>query len=209
MKVLLVDDHAIVRSGLRRLLAAQPHAQISEAATGRDALALVQADRPDLVVLDLNLPDLGGFELLRRILREHPPARVLVLSMHVQASFAARAIQAGACGYMSKNAAPAELLKALRVVAEGGRYIEAEIAQAVALQTATAPDPANRLTERDLEIVRQLGAGRSLTEIATALGLGYKTVANACTQIKAKLGVGRTADLIRLGAEAGEAKPLP
>jgi two-component system, NarL family, invasion response regulator UvrY len=209
MKVLLIDDHAIVRSGLRRLLAVHPHWQIIEAATGRDALALVQAERPDLVVLDLNLPGLGGFELLRRILREHPLARVLVLSMHVQASFAARAIQAGACGYMSKNAAPAELLKALRTVAEGSRYIEAEIAQAVALQPVAAPDPAHRLSERDLEIVRLLGAGRSLTEIAAALGLGYKTVANSCTQIKAKLGVGRTADLIRLGAAAGEAKPFP
>ncbi|MFL5289117.1 MAG: response regulator [Rhodopila sp.] len=209
MKVLLIDDHAIVRSGLRRLLAAQPHWQIAEAATGLDAITLMQADRPDLVVLDLNLPGLGGFELLRRILREHLPARVLVLSMHVQASFAARAIQAGARGYMSKNAAPAELLKALRVVADGGRYIEAEIAQAMALQTAAAPDPTHMLSERDLEIVRLLGAGRSLTEIAATLGLGYKTVANTCTQIKAKLGVGRTADLIRLGAAAGEAKPFP
>jgi two-component system, NarL family, invasion response regulator UvrY len=207
MKVLVVDDHAIVRSGLRRLLAAQPRWQIAEAATGRDALTHIQTDRPDLVVLDLNLPGLGGFELLRRILRDHPSARVVVLSMHVQAGFASRAIQAGACGYMSKNAAPAELLKALRVVAEGGRYIEAEIAQAMALQTAATLDLTNALTERDLEIVRLLGAGRSLTEIAAALGLGYKTVANTCTQIKAKLGVGRTADLIRLGA--GEAKPFP
>jgi two-component system invasion response regulator UvrY len=161
------------------------------------------------VVLDLNLPGLGGFELLRRILREHPSARILVLSMHVQASFAARAIQAGACGYMSKNATPAELLKALRVVAEGGRYIEAEIAQAMALQTATTPNPTNALTERDLEIVRLLGAGRSLTEVAATLGLSYKTVANTCTQIKAKLGVSRTADLIRLGAAADETKPFP
>lgn len=209
MKVLLIDDHAIVRSGLRRLLTAEPHWQIAEAATGHEALVQIQADQPDLVVLDLNLPGLGGFELLRRILREHPPTRILVLSMHVQASFAARAIQAGACGYMSKNAAPAELLKALRVVAEGGRYIEVEIAQAVALQTATASDPANRLSERDLEIVRLLGAGHSLTEIAAALGLGYKTVANTCTQIKAKLGVSRTADLIRLGTAAGDAEPLP
>jgi len=209
VKVLLIDDHAIVRSGLRRLLTAEPHWQIAEAATGHEALVQIQADQPDLVVLDLNLPGLGGFELLRRILREHPPTRILVLSMHVQASFAARAIQAGACGYMSKNAAPAELLKALRVVAEGGRYIEVEIAQAVALQTATASDPANRLSERDLEIVRLLGAGHSLTEIAAALGLGYKTVANTCTQIKAKLGVSRTADLIRLGTAAGDAEPLP
>jgi two-component system, NarL family, invasion response regulator UvrY len=152
-------------------------------------------------VLDLNLPGIGGFELLRRIRAECPPVRVLVLSMHVEARFAARAMQAGACGYVSKNAAPAELLKALRVVAEGGRYIEAEIAQELALRTVTAPEPATLLSERDREIVRLLGAGRSLAEIAEALGLGYKTVANTCAQIKAKLGVSRTADLIRLSSE--------
>jgi DNA-binding NarL/FixJ family response regulator len=205
MKALLVDDHAIVRGGLRRLLASMPQWEIAEAANGRDALGLVQTERPDLVVLDLNLPGIGGFELLRRIVAEHPAARVLVLSMHAEARYAARAIQAGARGYMSKNAAPAELLKALRTVGEGGRYIEHEIAQEMALQTVAAPDPHAVLTERDLEIVRLLGAGRSLNEIAEALGIGYKTVANSCTQIKAKLGVGRTADLIRLGVVAGDA----
>jgi DNA-binding NarL/FixJ family response regulator len=193
MKALLVDDHAIVRGGLRRLLASR---EILEAANGRDALSLVQAERPDLIVLDLNLPGIGGFELLRRILEEHPAARILVLSMHTEARYATRAIQAGARGYMSKNAAPAELLMALRTVGEGGRYIENEIAQEMALQTSAGPAV---LSERDLEIVRLLGAGRSLSEIAEALGIGYKTVANSCTQIKAKLGVGRTADLIRLG----------
>lgn len=205
MKALLIDDHAIVRSGLRRLFAALPQWEILEAANGRDALALVQAERPDLVVLDLNLPGIGGFELLRRILVEHPAARTLILSMHTEARYASRAIQAGARGYMSKNAAPAELLKALRAVAEGGRYIESGIAQEMALQTATAADRRAALTERDLEIVRLLGAGRSLSEIAEMLGIGYKTVANSCTQIKAKLGVSRTAELIRLGVVAGDA----
>jgi two-component system, NarL family, invasion response regulator UvrY len=202
MKVLLIDDHAIVRGGLRRLLGALPW-QVFEAANGRDALVLVRAESPDLVVLDLNLPGIGGFELLRRIVTECPATRIMVLSLHVEARFAARAMQAGARGYMSKNAAPAELLKALRVVAEGGRYIEAEIAQELALQTAGVSDPQTQLSERETEIVRLLGAGRTLTEIAGTLGLGYKTVANACTQIKTKLGVGRTADLIRLSFDLG------
>lgn len=197
MKALLVDDHAIVRGGLRRLLATLPW-EIKEAADGRDALILVRAEQPDLVVLDLNLPGIGGFELLRRILVEAPGTRIVVLSMHIDSRFATRAMQAGARGYVSKNAAPAELLQALRVVAEGGRYIEAAIAQELALQTVSTPDPQTLLSERDMEIVRLLGAGRSLTEIADTLGLGYKTVANNCTQIKTKLGVSRTADLIRL-----------
>jgi two-component system, NarL family, invasion response regulator UvrY len=205
MKALLVDDHAIVRGGLRRLIAALPWAVI-EAANGRDALVLVRAEQPDLVVLDLNLPGIGGFELLRRILTESPATRIMVLSMHIEARFAARATQAGARGYMSKNAAPAELLKALRVVAEGGRYIEAEIAQELALSTAAMTDPQTLLSARELEIVRLLGAGQSLNEIAETLGLGYKTVANTCTQIKTKLGVSRTADLIRLSFDLEAAK---
>lgn len=203
MKVLLVDDHAIVRSGLRRLFAVLPGVQITEAATGRDALALVRAERPELVILDLNLPGLGGLELLRRVLTEHPEARVVVLSMHAEALYATGALRAGAVGYLSKNASPEELLEAVRRVAEGGRYIEAEIAQVLVLQAAETGNLTERLTERDLEIMRLLGHGRSLSNIADALGVSYKTVANTCTQIKAKLGVARTVDLVRLSIEKG------
>lgn len=205
MKVLLVDDHAVVRSGLRRLLADLPRAEVGEAATGREALAAVRDAPPDLVVLDLNLPGLGGLELLRRLLLEHPAARVLVLSMHAEALYASRALRAGASGYLSKNASPEELLEAVRRVAEGGRYIEAEIAQELALQLAAAEGPLERLSGRDLEILRLLGDGRGLAEIADALGVSYKTVANACTGIKAKLGVTRTTDLVRLAIEMGVA----
>lgn len=203
MRFLLVDDHAVVRSGLRRLLAHLPGVEISEAAEGRAALATVRAERPDVVLLDLNLPGLGGLELLRRVLLEHPAARVMVLSMHAEALYAARALQAGAAGYLSKNASPEELLEAIRRVAAGGRYIEGEIAQELALQTATTGDTVERLTSRDLEILRLLGGSKSLAQIAEALGISYKTVANACSGIKAKLGVTRTSDLVRLSIEMG------
>jgi two-component system invasion response regulator UvrY len=203
MKTLLVDDHAIVRAGLRRLLATVPGIEIIEAASGRDALIVVRAERPDLVLLDLNLPGIGGFELLQRIVTEHEAARVLVLSMHAESLYASRAMQAGARGYMSKNASPEELLEAVRRVGDGGRYIEAEIAQELATRTQDSSHPMKQLSERDLEIVRLLGEGRSLAEIAEALGVGYKTVANTCSQIKAKLGVSRTADLVRLSFEFG------
>ena len=204
MKVLLVDDHAVVRAGLRRLLASFGDAEVAEAATGREALALVRSMRPDLVVLDLNLPGLGGLELLRRIRHEHETAAVMVLSMHAEALYAARALRAGAVGYLSKNASPEELLEAVRRIADGGRYIEAEIAQELALQAAEAGgNPLEQLSGRDLEIMRLLGEGRSLAEIADALGISYKTVANACTAIKAKLGAARTADLVRLSIEMG------
>jgi two-component system invasion response regulator UvrY len=202
LKVLLIDDHAVVRAGLRRLFAALPEMEIFEAASGREALGVVRAERPALILLDLNLPGLGGLELLRRILIEHPPARVVVLSMHAEALYATRAMRAGAAGYLSKNASPEELLEAVQRVLDGGRYIEAEIAQGLALHVSEA-GPMGRLTERDLEIMRQLGDGRSLSEIAAALGVSYKTVANTCTQIKVKLGVARTADLVRLSIDRG------
>jgi DNA-binding NarL/FixJ family response regulator len=203
MKILLVDDHAIVRAGLRRLLATIPNAALIEAATGRDAIARYREQRPDVVILDLNLPGIGGLELLQRLLIDDPSACVLVFSMHAEAIYASRALQTGAKGYMSKNAAPDEVLLAVRRLAEGGRYVENEIAQELALQSAPEGHPLHHLTERDMEIMRLLGEGRSLAEIATELGVGYKTIANTCSQIKAKLGVARTADLIRLSIEMG------
>tara|TARA_R110000868_G_scaffold352272_2_gene613540 strand:+ start:1057 stop:1677 length:621 start_codon:yes stop_codon:yes gene_type:complete len=203
MKVLIVDDHAIVRDGLKRLLSALPAVQTSEVATGRDAMGAYKKERPDLVLLDLNLPGIGGLELLRRLLLEDKSAKILIVSMHAEVHFTARALQAGARGYVSKNAAPDELIKAVQRVAAGERYIENEIAQELALQNVPGDHPLGQLSERDIEIMRLLGEGRSLTEIAEALGVGYKTVANTSSQIKSKLGVARTADLIRLSIEMG------
>jgi two-component system invasion response regulator UvrY len=198
-----VDDHAIGRSGLRRLFAALPDVRIHEAATGREALAVVRAERPALILLDLNLPGLGGLELLRRLLIEQPEARVVVLTMHAEALYATRAMRAGAAGYVSKNASPEELLEAVRRVAAGGRYIETEIAQKMALQATETGTLMEPLTERDLEIMRLLGDGQRLSDIADALGVSYKTVANTCSQIKTKLGVARTVDLVRLSIDRG------
>ena len=198
MSILLVDDHALVRAGLKRLLAAQAAGEILEAATGRDALALIRQRRPELVILDLNLPGLGGLELLRRMIQAGA-GPILVLSMHGEPLYAKRALDAGAAGYVTKNASPDELLAAVRKILGGGRYVEAELAQAL----ATASGALDQLTARELEIMRLLAGGSSLAEIAEAVGVGYKTVANNCVQIKAKLGVSRTADLVRLAIETG------
>ena len=205
MKVLLVDDHAVVRTGLRNLLTSVSDAEISEAATGRDALALLRQQRAALVLLDLNLPGMGGLELLRRMLLEDASVRILVLSMHTEALYASRALQLGAKGYLSKNASADELLQAVRCIAEGGRYIEGELAQELALQQVSPGHGLQDLSERDIEIMRLLAEGSSLAEIADALGIGYKTVANACSGIKAKLGVTRTNDLVRLAMTLGVA----
>jgi DNA-binding NarL/FixJ family response regulator len=200
MKILVVDDHAIVRDGLARLLLSAGLGEVVQAASGREALSQVRAARPDLIILDLNMPGLGGLELLRRLARIGG-AKILVLTMHAEPLYARRAVEAGAAGYLSKNAAPDEVLAAVRRVLAGGRYIEAEIAQAMAL--GAGRDTLEALSPRELEILRLLAGGASLAEIADALGASYKTIANTCTQIKSKLGVARTADLVRLAIETG------
>ena len=203
MNILIVDDHAIVRAGLRRLLRGVFEGEVLEAATGREALALARGQPLDLVLLDMNLPELGGLELLNRLATVAPNLPVMIVSMHAEPLYVSRAMDAGARGYVSKNIAPDELVAAIKQVASGGRYIEGELAQALVLNPAPASEPLEQLTPRDLEIIRLLARGRSLSEIADALGLGYKTIANTCTQIKAKLGVNRTADLVRVALEAG------
>jgi len=203
MNILLVDDHAIVRSGLRDLLVAALGANVSEAATGHDALQQVRRERPEMVLLDLNLPDFGGLDLLRKIIQAVRTVRVIVLTMHAEAAYAARAMALGARGYLSKNISPGELLTAVRRVSEGGRYIENEIAQQLALNETSPLDRLQTLTGRDLEIVRLLASGMNLTEIAANLGVGYKTVANRCSIIKSRLGVAGTNELIRLAITLG------
>ncbi len=202
MRVLLVDDHAIVRSGLRRLLTTIAGAVIFEAASGAEALQVARTERLTLIVLDLNLPDFGGLEMLSR-LRPGAGAPILVLSMHTEPLYVSRALESGAAGYVSKNASPEELVTAIHRVAAGGRYVEAELAQALLAQPVQAQTSFDSLSRRDLEILRQLASGRSLAEIAASLNLSYKTVANACTLIKSKLGITRTADLLRLALDAG------
>ena len=203
MKILLVDDHKIVRAGLRNLLTSALGADIEDAADGREALLRLRHGRPDLVLLDLNLPGIGGLELLRRMVADGGSTRVIVLSMHAEPLYVARAMEVGAHGYLSKNVSANELLEAIRRVVEGGRYIENEIAQEMALKSISPGHGLDDLTERDLEIMRLLAQGMKLTEIADTLSIGYKTAANACSLIKAKLGVTRTNDLIRLAMTFG------
>jgi two-component system invasion response regulator UvrY len=203
VNVLVVDDHVIVRSGLRNLLTAGCQAEIVEASNGREALQQLRAVKPDLVLLDLNLPGMGGLELLRRLLIEDRSARILVLSMHAEALYVTRAMELGARGYLSKHASADELLIAVKRIADGGRYIENAIAQELALQQVSSGRGLQDLTERDIEIMRLLADGQSLAGIADALGVGYKTVANACSGIKSKLGVARTSDLVRMAMTLG------
>jgi DNA-binding NarL/FixJ family response regulator len=204
VKILVVDDHAMIRTGLKQVCAALWDAAILEADTGAAALELQTRERPQVTILDLNMPGVSGLELLRQLVDTDAGARILVFSMHGEPIYAARALEIGAKGYLSKNASPEELRTALTRIAAGLTYVENEIAQNLA-----ALPGRQHLSERDLEILRLLGEGRSFTEIAAVLGLGYKTVANTATLIKSKLGVARTADLIRLSVEMGIGRQVP
>ncbi len=210
MKLLIVDDHPVVRAGLRRLLAAEPGVEIVEAASGQEVIGAFRDAGPDLVLLDLNLPGISGLEVLSRLLIENANARVLVISMYDNPIYVARVLQAGARGYVSKNAPPELILEAVRRVAAGRTYIEPEMAQELALgNVRPAGHPLSQLSSRDVEILRLLADGSSLTEIADAIGVSYKTVANQCSQLKVKLATPRMADLIRMAISCGLGRGEP
>jgi two-component system, NarL family, invasion response regulator UvrY len=202
MTILLVDDHAVVRAGVSRLLATEVSGEIIEASSDEDAIDLCRRKRPELVILDLNLPGSSGLELLRRLVQLDKSIRVLVLSMHSEPIYAARALQAGAQGYISKSAAAEDLVEAVRRVRKGERYVEPEIAVKLAVGKFSRSDPMDQLTTREADILRLLGEGNTYSQIAAALGVSYKTVANISGVIKEKLAVDTTADLIRLSVES-------
>jgi two-component system, NarL family, invasion response regulator UvrY len=202
-QVLVVEDHAIVRAGIRRLLDERGDIEVLEAATGEAALVEIAARTFVLVILDLNLPGLAGLELLRRIIRQAPGVPVLVFSQHTEAIYATRALETGARGFVSKNANPEELLDAVETILSGGTAIEKDVAAEMALHDLAEDAYLKPLTERDLEILRLLSAGDSLSEIADKLGIAYKTVANTLSRIKEKLGVGQTSELIRIAVGRG------
>jgi two-component system invasion response regulator UvrY len=203
IQVLVVEDHAIVRAGIRRLLDERGDIEVLEASTGEAALAEITSRDFALVVLDLNLPGLAGLELLRRIVRQAPGSPVLVFSQHTEAIYATRALETGARGFVSKNASPEELLDAVETILNGGVAIEKDVAAEMAAHELAEDAYLRPLTERDLEILRLLSAGDSLSEIADKLGIAYKTVANTLSRIKEKLGVGQTSELIRIAVSRG------
>jgi len=200
IKLMLVDDHAIVRSGFRRLLEQEPRLQIvAEADSGERAYALYIREMPDVVVIDLSMPGMSGFETIRRIVAREPSARILVFSMHEDAMRAERAIQLGARGYVTKSSAPEVLARAIIEVAAGKLYLSADVAQAIAQSKLTGEDhPLKLLTAREFEIFQLLVAGNGPTEIAAILSLSVKTVANNRTLINQKLRTSGDVELMLL-----------
>jgi DNA-binding NarL/FixJ family response regulator len=199
-RVLLVDDHAVVRAGYRLLLKNCADIEVvAEADSGELAGRLFQECQPDVVIMDLSLPGMGGLEAIRRIMARDAGARVLVISMHEDPVFVEQALQAGARGYMSKSGAPEALVEAIRALAAGRTYLEKNLAERLAFQKMRGRDsPLSALSTREFEIFCLLAEGYSTSEIARRLSLSYKTVANYSSQIKNKLDVGSVAEIARL-----------
>jgi DNA-binding NarL/FixJ family response regulator len=199
-RVLICDDHSIVRDGLKRILAATTDLQVAgEAADGDQALGLVKANDYDVVMLDMSMPGLSGIDLIKRLKLEKPKLRILVLSMHGESQYAARALKSGAAGYLSKDSPAEALLGALRKVAAGGVHI-GEAAAASLLQTGEKPAH-EALSDREFEVMRLLVEGLGPTEIGERLHLSVKTVSTHKTRILEKLGLNSTAELVRYALE--------
>jgi len=202
--ILVVDDHPIVRAGVRQLIQQIPSASVEEAETGEEGYRLFQELYPDMVILDITLPGIGGLEVLRRIRANREDAKVLMFSMHEDPVFASRAMQAGARGYITKNNAADHLVEAIEKVLAGKIYLSADTAQQLAMLNIGAGTSAlSDLSRRELEILRLVGEGKSMNDISDIIGISYKTVANNLTQIKNKLDISKTAELMRFAISHG------
>jgi two-component system, NarL family, invasion response regulator UvrY len=210
MRVLIVDDHPIVASGCRALLAGQGDIQgeivLMDAPDAESGERVFTTEHPDVCVIDINLPTVSGFELARRILSRDASARIIMFSMNDDPIFAARAIEVGARGYVSKSGDPNDLVEAIRQVGKGGTYLPTAMARSIAFAgPAFAQNPLSKLSAKELEILRLLSAGKSLSEIAWLVHSSYKTVANTSSIMRQKLGVRTSAELVRLAIESGVA----
>ncbi|MBC7470980.1 MAG: response regulator transcription factor [Ramlibacter sp.] len=194
--VMLVDDHAVVRTGFRMLLANAGIEVVGEAGDGEQACQLYPRVRPAVVVMDLSMPGMGGMEAVKRLLAQDPQARILALSAHEDTAHPRRVLRAGALGYLAKRGAPDELIVAVKTVARGDRYVDAQTAQALALdQLDGQANPVDLLSEREFSVFIQLARGQSVAQIADNLKLSPSTVGTHLYHVKQKLGASNQSEL--------------
>lgn len=206
LRIIVVDDHAVVREGLVRILEGTGRGfSVAEASGGFQALEWLRRHAADLAIVDLSMPGMSGIDLIRRIRSEFPATAVLVLSMHAEEQYAMRAFKAGASGYVTKDRAGTELVDAVTKVARGGAYVTESLAERVVQQlNGSAEVPRHeRLSDRELEVLRRIVAGERLADIANTLHLSIKTVSTHKRRIQDKLGLPSTAALVRYGMEQG------
>jgi DNA-binding NarL/FixJ family response regulator len=203
-KILIIDDHPMVISGCRSLFASDSGVEIEEANDAKSGQRAFVRTQPDVTIIDINLPDVSGFELMRRIRKTEPDAKIIIFSMNNDPAFVVRAIDLGAQGYLSKGDDPRLFVKAVRRVVAGENFISPQLAEAVTFSgAAIKANPASQMTPRELEILRLLARGDKIVEVADALDISYKTVANTTSLLKQKLDAKNHSDLIRIAVEMG------
>jgi DNA-binding NarL/FixJ family response regulator len=201
-QVLLIEDHPIVRAGCRRVLQGRPDTDVADAQSGAEGLQLCRELVPDVIVLDLKLPDSSGFVVLRQILAEQPDAKVVVFSMYEDPALVVRALETGAKAYVTKSDDPVALVEAVDKVVSGNIHLGAVVAQKLALMNVRSEkSPLQSLTAREIETLELLGRGHSINEIAGQLAVSYRTAANLVAQLRGKLQAPSTAALIKLALE--------
>ncbi|NMG49679.1 response regulator [Azoarcus communis] len=204
LRIVLADDHAIVRMGFRLLVEGAGAHVVAEADSGEAAVAAWNEHRPDVLIMDVSMPGIGGLGALERLLAHHPQARVLMLSAHEDTQIPARALQAGATGYLSKRAHPDTLLRAIADVASGRRYLDPELAPKLALaRLGGGTNPVDVLTGKEFSVFLQLARGRSVAEVAETLKLSTSTVGTHLYHIKQKLNASNAAELALIAVRAG------
>ena len=206
---MLVDDHAVVRMGFRLLLEAAPDMRVvAEADSGEEAMRRIDEARPEVVVMDISMPGIGGLEAVRRILAKEPAARILVLSAHEDAMHARRVLKAGAAGYLTKRSAAQALIQAIREVCQGKTFLEPQIARELALrQVAGTAEPLDTLSEKEFKVFLALAGGQSVQDIAEVMSLSPRTVGTHLYNIKQKLGASNSAELALIAMRAGLLTP--
>lgn len=207
--VMLVDDHAVVRMGFRMLLdGADDIAVLGEAESGEEAVRRFSELKPDVIVMDISMPGIGGLEAIDRILAKNPDMRILVLSAHEDAMHARRVLKAGAVGYLTKRSAAEELIHAIRVVHRGKTYLEPGIAQQMAVEQVSGErNPVDTLSEKEFKVFLSLAQGRSVQDIADVMSLSPRTVGTHLYNIKQKLGASNSAELAIIAIRAGLINP--
>ncbi|HEY5929521.1 MAG TPA: response regulator transcription factor [Burkholderiales bacterium] len=209
INVMLVDDHAVVRMGFRLLLEGSSDIKvIGEAESGEEACRKFPELKPDVVVMDISMPGIGGLEAIDRILAREPTARILVLSAHEDAMHARRVLKAGAAGYLTKRSAAEALMQAIRQVQQGKTFLEPEIAQQLAMQQLNGErNPLDMLSEKEFKVFLALAKGQSVAEIAEIMSLSPRTIGTHLYNIKQKLGASNSAELAIIAIRAGLIDP--
>ena len=208
LRVLLADDHALVRAGIRALVEKIDGVEVvGQAGDGREALQLIKKHRPNIVLLDITMPGLNGFEVLDQTAREYPEVSVIVLSVHEAEEYAMRALNLGAKGYLPKSAASAELEQAIKTVASKGKYLSPELSKKIFLEhakdAAEGRSPLAELTPRQLEVLRMIAAGHTTKAIARSLNLSVKTVESHRASVMERLNIHDVAGLVRYAIRMG------